>query len=500
MNFDCQDQDDEQIDSAKIARPQNAPQTVTGEMDGSKSGPDSAPPCLTETEPLPHARFTSETAPANPLSPDAEFYRLRLIQRERQIAAMHQLSEALFSQSSVEAMLRETLKVSMETVGADAGSIQMYDPARDELVFRVVFGEAAGQLHNYSIPSNQGIAGRVFNSGVSDLTTDVSQHADFSPAVDEDSGFETRAMATVPIKRPVGSPIGVMQILNFEGLDQYLALEVLEVMAAQAAIAIENARLVRNGRKAAMVNLIGDISHDIKNMLTPIQTGAWTLDPMLRQMFDDLDFLGATFPPEFEAKIKKATLIAREDYEWILENMLGAAERVRLRTQEIADAVKGESAPPHFIEGDVNESCQEVVKALFLVAHDAQVELVPDFDPALPKVEFDHKQIYNALYNLVNNAIPETPEGGTVTIRTRVLGPSERNFLIEVADTGRGIPPHVRDRLFTDEAISTKPGGTGLGTRIVADIVRRHRGHIAVHSEVGQGTTFTLLLPLSQTN
>jgi signal transduction histidine kinase len=132
------------------------------------------------------------------------------------------------------------------------------------------------------------------------------------------------------------------------------------------------------------------------------------------------------------------------------------------------------------------------------VAHDAQIDLLADLDASLPKVEFDHKLIYNALYNLTNNAIPETPEGGRVTLRTRALIDQESSFLVEVSDTGRGMLPEVRDRLFTDETVSTKPGGTGLGTRIVADVVRRHKGHIAVQSEPGAGTTFTLLLPVSQ--
>jgi hypothetical protein len=57
---------------------------------------------------------------------------------------------------------------------------------------------------------------------------------------------------------------------------------------------------------------------------------------------------------------------------------------------------------------------------------------------------------------------------------------------------GGGIPEHVRTRLFTDQAISTKAGGTGLGTRIVADVVRRHNGTISVQSEVGHGSTFSI--------
>jgi signal transduction histidine kinase len=69
-------------------------------------------------------------------------------------------------------------------------------------------------------------------------------------------------------------------------------------------------------------------------------------------------------------------------------------------------------------------------------------------------------------------------------------------FTVEVQDTGRGMPEHVRARLFTDQAISTTAGGTGLGTRIVAGVVRRHNGTITVQSAEGAGTTFTIRLPL----
>jgi signal transduction histidine kinase len=235
-------------------------------------------------------------------------------------------------------------------------------------------------------------------------------------------------------------------------------------------------------------------------MLTPIQTGVWTLEPMLQEMFRDLDKLFAAHPEAAWAeRVRQATDLTRTEYGWILEGAMSAAQRVQVRTKEIADVIKGETAPPRFLEEDFNLVAQEVYSHLRLPAYDQRVDMELDLDPLLPPVEFDHKQIYNALYNLVNNAIPETP-GGVITIRTRLLGPRERNLLVQVCDTGKGMPEDVRQKLFTDEAISTKPGGTGLGTRIVASVVHMHHGHISVQSEPGCGTTFTMLLPLRQSN
>ena len=367
-----------------------------------------------------------------PASDETAVIRETLAHRERQIEAIRAISEAIFSHTSIDDLLRETLSVAMQTIGAGAGSVQIHDPARDVLVFRYVVGPAAQQLQDYTIPTSQGIAGRVFRTGAPDITSEAQTNPDFDGEVDSRTGFVTHAMATVPIKRRGASPLGVMQVLNFERQYDIYDVETLEVIAGQVASAIESARLEQQGRKAAMVNFIGDLSHDIKNMLTPIQTGVWTLDPMLREMFDHIERATLKLPRELRGDLDKATGLTRESYEWILQNALDAAERVQNRTKEIADAVKGVSTPPRFERDDFNEACQEVISALRLVAHDAQVELVADLDPTLPPVEFDHKQIYNALYNLVNNAIPETPEGGAITLRTRALSPSSEQFLVEI--------------------------------------------------------------------
>ncbi len=421
-----------------------------------------------------------------------------LAHRQRQIEAMSRLSSVVFGEGGVDALIKHTLTIAIEVVGASAGSLQMHDAASDSLVFRYVVGADAQRLLGFSMPASQGISGRVFRSAKPDIVSNVGQTPDFNDAVDAQTGTVTQSMATVPIKRPGASPIGVMQIVNFSGDYDNYDLEVLELIAGQAAIAIDRARLEEQARKAAMVNLIGDISHDIKNMLTPIQTGVWTLDPMLGEMFLRLDAACSELSDAQRAKIAVATSIAREDYGWILQNALDAAERVQNRTREIADAVKGVSAAPRFVLAPFNALVEEVAHSMRLIAHDAQVELRCDLDSALPDVEFDRKLIYNALYNLATNALAETPEDGLVTLRTRALAASDSNFLIEVSDNGRGMTPEIRESLFTDDAISTKVGGTGLGTRIVSDVVRRHHGHISVQSEPGEGTTFTLLLPLKQ--
>ena len=110
----------------------------------------------------------------------------------------------------------------------------------------------------------------------------------------------------------------------------------------------------------------------------------------------------------------------------------------------------------------------------------------------------DPGKLAQVCYNIIENAIKYTPNGGTVTVS---LHKSGRDAVLDISDTGVGIPPedlpHIFDRFYrVDKARSRDTGGTGLGLSIVKQIVRLHAGSVNVQSEVGKGTTFTVQLPV----
>jgi HD-GYP domain-containing protein (c-di-GMP phosphodiesterase class II) len=169
--------------------------------------------------------------------------------RERQIDAMQRIANILFLNQSVDDLVRETLQVAIEVMDADVGSLQLYDAQTDTLVFRHVIDPNAAMLIGLSVPISQGIDGRVFRTGTSDITNKVSERSEWNQSVDSRTGYHTESMLTVPVKRPGGDPIGVVQVLNGQRpFDQY-DLEVLEVMCGQAAQAIANARLVEESTR-----------------------------------------------------------------------------------------------------------------------------------------------------------------------------------------------------------------------------------------------------------
>ena len=103
------------------------------------------------------------------------------------------------------------------------------------------------------------------------------------------------------------------------------------------------------------------------------------------------------------------------------------------------------------------------------------------------------------MYNLIFNAIDACGQGDSIAVRfNAVLSgefPDGNYIAIECADTGPGMPQHVKAKLFTDEAISTKPMGTGLGTRIIKNVIDAHGGTVEVESELGAGTTIRCRIP-----
>jgi len=288
------------------------------------------------------------------------------------------------------------------------------------------------------------------------------------------------------VRRTGSAPIGVMQVLNAKVPFTLHDLEVLQVLCGQAATGLEHAQLVESQRNAEIGNRVGEIAHDIKNMMTPIETGVMTLQPLISDAVEALDG-----DPEI-ARQAFADLAAV--HPWLLDDLLAAAQRVRRRTEGIAAMVKGNVPPPIFETADIRTVVDDVAKTLSRTASSKGLQILRENGAGIPEFRFDRDRLYDCLYNLVNNAIPETPPGGTVVVGTRYAETNDE-IIIEVKDTGRGMPETVRRRLFTPDAVSTKPGGTGLGTSVAARIVREHGGTIFVESEVGKGTRVTIVLP-----
>ncbi|TKB71192.1 MAG: GAF domain-containing sensor histidine kinase [Nitrospira sp.] len=434
--------------------------------------------------------MTQPPSPDAKHQPETDFARLSkaevstLLHYKTELEAVERISQALFQSIDLDELVETTLRIALEEVGAEAGSILLADSEKEELIFQYSIGKKPVP-RGTAIPWDKGISGSVFQSGEAKITNQVDHDASHLHQIDQATGFVTHDMITVPLRRWRGEPIGVLNVLNKrEGPFTNHDLGLLTIISAFAALAIQQAQQFEDSKKAEVVTLLGDIGHDMKNLLTPVQTGVELLRDVANDLFGEMN---------------KEELSHNEINKKICDESVEIAQngirRLHDRVQEMADCVKGLSAPPNFAPCSVGQIILDVFHTLQGLARGRQITLRADGLDSLPEFHADERRLYNAFYNLINNAIPETPPGGSITVRGH-LDQETGSIALAVIDTGRGIPPEVRDRLFSAKAISTKKGGTGLGTKIVKDVVDAHKGKIWVESEPGAGTTFHLRFPL----
>jgi two-component system, NtrC family, nitrogen regulation sensor histidine kinase NtrY len=226
--------------------------------------------------------------------------------------------------------------------------------------------------------------------------------------------------------------------------------------------------LIRVQKLAAWRDVAQGIAHEIKNPLTPIQLSAQRLQRKFREQAGD-------FPDVFADCT--TTIITQ------VEGLKG------LLDEFAAFARMPESNPT---PTDLPQLLEEVLQ-LYRGAH-RDIELTLSCDPAVAKVNLDGEQMKRALINLLENAIEAMDGNGRIDIIT-TLDARHQRVCVDVRDTGMGIPPQLRDKLFLPY-FTTKKGGSGLGLAMVNRIVADHSGRISVRDNLPRGSIFTIELPL----
>ncbi|MEH7307659.1 ATP-binding protein [Neobacillus drentensis] len=148
-------------------------------------------------------------------------------------------------------------------------------------------------------------------------------------------------------------------------------------------------------------------------------------------------------------------------------------------------------------EMDITAFINRIIHKFQGLAKDNEIQLYADIANGISSISFDPDRIEQVLTNLIDNAIRHTPKGGSVNLS---VTSEDKGIMIRVKDSGSGIPeedlPFVFERFYkADKARTRGRAGTGLGLAIAKNIIDAHRGHISVQSKLGQGTTFSFLIP-----
>ncbi|GAB4559944.1 MAG: hypothetical protein Tsb0020_06210 [Haliangiales bacterium] len=422
--------------------------------------------------------------------------------RTGELNVLYEIEKLMNADLDLDQMLHKILVQAIETVGARAGSIALREPDSDDpnvLYFRTWAGPVEPALEQRTIAVGEGIIGWVVAHDkpivVGNARADARHAVDFAAEV----GLTPEHLMCAPL-RGSDEVLGAIELIDKVerstvagaagaparatnsggngggggGEDEHehehgfsdSDLKLLVLIAGQAAKAISLARSrsarSKQERLASIGRMLASVLHDLKTPMTIISGYA-----QLMAQIDDGN--------------------QREAY---VEQILRQFDIMKGMTQEVLAFARGESELlPQRIY--VNKFLDEVITQLRHALAGRNIVLTVDAQYR-DTAYFDEQKVLRVIHNLARNAADAMPDGGSLRIVTKA---DDEYLILEVEDSGGGIPPELEGRLF-ELFSSAKQGGTGLGLAIVKKIVTEHGGDITYKSVPGQGTCFTIRLPL----
>ncbi len=394
---------------------------------------------------------------------------------QQQVEKMNKLIEAtqiVNSTLDTDKLLGLILYSASSTVEADRGTLYLVDETKNELWSKVAQGSETKEIR---LPVGKGIAGYVAATGETINIPDAYADSRFNPEIDKATGYRTKTILCMPMKNKDGKIIGVFQLLNkAKGIFTKDDIEFINALSLHASIAIENARLaqqmVSTERLSAVGKMAGTIIHDIKNPMGTVRLYAQVI----------------------QGKAAKEKILENADeIKNNAQEIVRQIDRFVAMTQEILDFSRGVSAM-NIQEIEFGDLIDGVLLFIGKDLTRRNVKLVQNMS-FTGTVKVDQDKLMRVFFNIAGNAADAMPNGGQLTVTTVK---KDGMVVIDFTDTGSGMPPEVKAKIFEPFMTYGKKHGTGLGMAIVKKILDDHKGKIEIESEMGKGTTVRLFLPL----
>lgn len=280
---------------------------------------------------------------------------------------------------------------------------------------------------------------------------------------------------------------------------------VREIREANQKLAETKAQMIQSDKMASIGQLAAGVAHEINNPVGFVNSNLNSLGGYLRDFTDLFRLYCAMEEAVRDGRLDDACEASKKiknfkdniGLEFEMDDSIRLIEESREGTERILSIVRALKDFSHsddatYVECDINRCLENVIKIAWNEVK-YKAELVKEFGD-LPLIPCRPQQISQVFLNIIVNAAQAIPGKGRINIRTYV---ENGHLMVETADTGAGIPEDVVKRIF-DPFFTTKPvgKGTGLGLSIAWGIVTEHGGYIDVKSKVGEGTTFTVMLPV----
>lgn len=410
----------------------------------------------------------------------------RIAYLEERVAVLERMvkvSQIITSTLDLRQLLDIIAEVATEFTKTEAASIMLLDKNTGELYFETVTGPKKDEVKRVTVPLEGSIGGWILTHNEPLIIRNPQDDPRHYRGTDKKTGFLTRSLMGAPLNFR-GETIGVIEVLNRSVEEEFSDqdLRTLTALAAQAAIAIENARLLSELQRAyndlaemdqVKSDFVAIASHELRTPLNIILGYASFLKDDLRGDASE----------QLEIVLQSAMRLRS-----LIDDM------VNLRHLDTGEARKQLEVEEFFLHQLIADAVQE-----FSGMAEAKGLSLTGRRPSQPvKIVADRQKIYLVLANLLSNAIKFTDTGGRVLVASQLR---DREVWVSVRDTGIGIPPDrlgkVFDRFYQVESSLTRQSeGMGLGLSIAKGMVELHGGRIWAESVEGLGSSFTFALSL----
>ncbi len=400
----------------------------------------------------------------------------QLQRRERQISALFQTTRAVSSSLSLSEVLDQLTRNAALALGTTHSSIRLLDETGERLRLVASYGLSPAYQEKGPVEVSQNPLAQEALSGrpaIVHETADDSRLQYARQVLDEG----IHSLVVVPIVGRSG-PLGILRVYadqprRFTDADAQFVMAI----ARQGAVAIENAMAheTLQSAEAERAQFVRTVTHELRS---PVGGAQSLLRVLLKQMSGELNPTQQDIIHRVETRLD--SLMA------LINDLLALAATT---TRGFQDKPEPVALVPE-VRGAVEQRAAE--------AQEKNISLSLTPPQGNPWVRAGHEGLAHILGNLIGNAVKYTPDGGRVTVSLETRGASA---VVSVADTGIGIPEDELPRLWQEffrASNARKSGivGTGLGLSIVKRRVEAYGGMISVHSRVGEGTTFSVSLPL----
>lgn len=408
--------------------------------------------------------------------------------RNEYLAVSAEIGKLVTSTLDLNTIFARTVKLITERFGFYHAAIFIVEETGFNAILKEATGEAGAEMkkREHSLPLNdQSIVGKVTSEGIAVVVNDVTKNPLHKP---NPLLPETRAEAAIPLKigpRIIGAIDIQSKIPNAFREDE---IAVLQTLADQIAVAIDNARSFELSQQAVMEmrELDRMKSQFLANMSHELRTPLNSIIGFSRVILKGID------GPVTELMQQDLTAIYNSG-----QHLLGLIN-------DILDLAKIEAGKMELAFDEVNiaDVVTSVLSTMSGLIKDKPIEMKHYIEPNLPAVRADAIRVRQVMINLLSNAAKFTDEGSiTVHVGLAQNAAGRSEIKISVSDTGPGISAQDQEKLFlpfsqVDDSPTRKTGGTGLGLSICQQLINMHGGKIWVESELGKGSTFHFTLPL----